>query len=76
MISCLCAARGRLLRGDRVSTLLPRSMPGGSAVPTFNRYPIAAVLTAQWAIGLILMLSAFALLDWLASLQPRPRPFG
>jgi hypothetical protein len=30
---------------------------------------IAAVLTAQWAIGLILMLSAFALLGWLASIM-------
>jgi hypothetical protein len=37
-------------------------------VPTFDRTWIAAVLTAQWAIGLILMLSAFALLGWLASI--------
>jgi hypothetical protein len=51
-----------------VSTLLLRFMPVGAAVPTFDRTWIAAVLTAQWAIGLILMLSAFALLGWLASI--------
>jgi hypothetical protein len=43
-------------------------MPVGSAVPIYDRPSIAAVLTAQWAIGLILMLFAFALLGWLASI--------
>ncbi len=51
-----------------VSTQLLRSMPVGSTVPPYNRAWNAAVLTAQWAIGLILMLSAFALLGWLASI--------
>jgi hypothetical protein len=51
-----------------VSTLLLRFMPVGVAVPTFERTWIAAVLTAQWLIGLVLMLSAFALLGWLVSI--------
>jgi hypothetical protein len=37
-------------------------------MPTFARTWITAALTAQWAIGLILMLSALALSGWLASI--------
>jgi hypothetical protein len=51
-----------------VSTLLLRFLPAGVTVTAFDRTWIAAVLTAQWAIGLILMLSAFALLGWLVSI--------
>jgi hypothetical protein len=51
-----------------VSQLLLRFMPVGTAVSAFDRTWLAAVLTAQWAIGLILMLSAFALLGSLASI--------
>ena len=51
-----------------VSTLLLRFMPVGAAVPAFDRTWIAAVLTAQWLIGLLLMLAAFALLGWLVSI--------
>jgi hypothetical protein len=40
---------------------------GGAAEEIPERIAYA-VLTAQWAIGLILMLSAFALLGWLASI--------
>ena len=50
---------------------LPASSPSGSldsgAVPTFDRALIAAVLTAQWAIGGILI-TAFALLGWLVAM--------
>ena len=51
-----------------LSALLLRSMPAARAVPTFDRAWIAAVLTAQWAVGATLMLASFALLGGLASL--------
>lgn len=51
-----------------VSTLLLRSMPAGTAVPTFDRAWITAVLTGRWAIGGTLMFAAFALLGWLVAM--------
>ncbi len=54
-----------------VSALLLRYMPVGHAVPTFDRTWIAAMLTAQWAIGGVLMLVAIAGLTWIvATLVP------
>jgi hypothetical protein len=74
----LVMASASLTRGvPGVSTLLLRSMPEGAAVLTWDRAWIAAVLTAQWAVGGILMLTAFAVLGWLvAMLVPEVRtPF-
>jgi hypothetical protein len=65
----LVMASASLTRGvPGVSTLLLRSMPEGAAVLTWDRAWIAAVLTAQWAVGGILMLTAFAVLGWLVAM--------
>jgi hypothetical protein len=65
----LVIASGCLTRGlPGVSIWLLRSMPANAAVPTFERAWIAAVLTAQWAFGGILMLAAFAALGWLVAM--------
>jgi hypothetical protein len=39
------------------------------AVPKLDRAWIAAVLTAQWALGAALTLAAFALLGWLLAMM-------
>jgi hypothetical protein len=48
-----------------VSTLLLRFLPADAPVPRFNRASIAAALTAQWAMGGILMLAAFVALGFI-----------
>jgi hypothetical protein len=68
-VTNLLIGSASLTRGaPGVSTVLLPFMPVGVAVPAFERTWIAAVLTAQWAIGLILMLAAFALLGWVVSI--------
>jgi hypothetical protein len=51
-----------------ISRLVLRQMRPDVTVPIFDRPWMAAVLTAQWAIGAALMLASFALLSWLASI--------
>jgi hypothetical protein len=49
-----------------VSRAMARALPDGQAVPIYNRWLVALVLTAQWAFGAILPLGAFILLAWSA----------
>ena len=68
-IANLLIGSASLTRGvPGISTLLLRYMPLGTAVPAFERAWIAAVLTAQWALGAALMLASFALLGWLVAM--------
>ena len=62
-VANLLIGSAALTRGvPGISTLLVRAMPVDAAVPKFDRAWIAAVLTAQWAIGGALMIAAFVAL--------------
>lgn len=50
-----------------ISKLLLRAMPPARAVPEFDHYWIAAVLTAQWAVGFTLAVIAVFASAWIAT---------
>jgi hypothetical protein len=66
-VANLLVGAASLTRGLPISALLAQKLPTGRAVPKFDRAWIAVAPTAQWAVGGLVVLAAFALLGWLVS---------